>query len=261
MREYSGYQGCDDCPVGQVMYYSASAYALLTGKRLPTEVEWEFAAIGGNKSQGFDFSGSNEINDVGWYEYNMIAKNNTVEGAIERHLAYLKETIEWRKKVSPNQVYFSWKEKIKLKHEGAAMSFFKMFGGFTDKEIIRIGERGHLTEKENVRINSYYCGRKKINGKWYPDGSDCCEKWMQPVRYKQPNELGLYDMTGNVGEWCTSYSYLQDPTLLRQGNVRGIPDPNIRESQDFTSVYNTIWPGWSPPQALARLGFRCVRDK
>lgn len=34
--------------------------------RLPTEAEWEFAALGGNKSRGYLFSGSNEMNKVGW---------------------------------------------------------------------------------------------------------------------------------------------------------------------------------------------------
>ena len=37
--------------------------------RLPTEAEWEYAAMGGNKSKGYKFSGSNEINDVAWYCY------------------------------------------------------------------------------------------------------------------------------------------------------------------------------------------------
>jgi len=40
------------------------------GYRLPTEMEWMFAALGGNSSQNFIYSGSNDLNQVGWYVEN-----------------------------------------------------------------------------------------------------------------------------------------------------------------------------------------------
>ena len=72
----SGYGVNYQRPVEQVSWIDCQAFISrlneLTGKtfRLPTEAEWEFAARGGVMSQGYKYAGSNNLDEVAWYNSN-----------------------------------------------------------------------------------------------------------------------------------------------------------------------------------------------
>ncbi len=79
----SNFKG-DNLPVEMVSWADCQDFLSklnrITGKtfRLPTEAEWEYAARGGNKSRGYQYSGSNNLSDVAWYGDNSGSKTHVV---------------------------------------------------------------------------------------------------------------------------------------------------------------------------------------
>jgi formylglycine-generating enzyme required for sulfatase activity len=80
----SSFKGCGECPVEQVSWNDIQEFIRklqnATGKRfrLPTEAEWEFAARGGTRSQGYKYAGSNSLASVAWYNGNGGDKTHSV---------------------------------------------------------------------------------------------------------------------------------------------------------------------------------------
>ena len=79
-------------PVEQVSWNDCQEFITklnsLTGQefRLPTEAEWEYAARGGKKSKGYKYSGSNNIDDVAWYNDNSSSTTHDVGQKIPNEL-------------------------------------------------------------------------------------------------------------------------------------------------------------------------------
>ena len=80
----SVFSRCDDGPEENISWNEVQIFIrkinALTGKhyRLPTEAEWEYAAKGGNKSVGYQYSGSDNISRVAWMADNSNAVTHPV---------------------------------------------------------------------------------------------------------------------------------------------------------------------------------------
>ena len=74
----------NNLPVTNITWNEAQTFVErlceLTGMRfrLPTEAEWEYAARGGQKSKGYTYAGSDDIDEVGWYNGNSSNKTHAV---------------------------------------------------------------------------------------------------------------------------------------------------------------------------------------
>lgn len=152
--------------------------------RMPTSDEWELAATGGSKS---------------------IKYQEDMSSADKRDKSS-------KKKVSARQ--------MKQKKQGKeALGFIKNMVGSWGENINTSSD-----EFEDATLSLYnrkekpaysYAGSNDPNEvAWFSANS---QSLIQPVRKKAPNELGLYDMTGNVEEW-TSTRTEQGEQIVRGGN-------------------------------------------
>lgn len=76
--QWRAMQGKENYPMVMVSYYGALEYCKWSGSRLPTEDQWKFAASGAEKTRNYIYSGSNELNAVGWFKTNSEQQSHRV---------------------------------------------------------------------------------------------------------------------------------------------------------------------------------------
>ena len=147
----SHYSGYPQRPVEYVSWNECQEFITklnnLTGKnfRLPTEAEWEYAARGGNKSNGYKYSGSNTIDDVAWYASNSSSRTHDVKTKQANELGIYDmsgNVWEWCQ-----DWYGSYSSGSQTNPTGPASGSYRVYRGgswYGDAENCRVSLRGSI---------------------------------------------------------------------------------------------------------------------
>lgn len=140
-----------------------------------------------------------------------------------------------------------------------AKKFIRRLNAREGREIYRLPTEAEWEYACRGGTTTEYAGNLEPMG-WYRDNS---KKKSQPVGKKQPNPFGLYDMHGNVWEWCSDVygaypnASVTDPTGSRSGWRRvyrgGSWSSNPQSCRSAERFF------MSPEISKDNLGFRLAR--
>lgn len=150
--------------------------------------------------------------------------------------------------------------------------FIKRISKITNTEFSLLTEaqwefaaRGGNKYTINTWTGVHYSGagpRKYKEVAWCKENSG---KTTHPVKTKKPNELGIYDMSGNVWEWCIdrygnyTFSHQYDPIGPSKGSERVIRGGSWYN--DFTNLTVTCRNKECIDKRFSNIGFRlCIPD-
>jgi len=209
------------------------------GKYEITQGEWK--AIMGNNPSSFAKGDKYPVENVSWDDIQVfIARLNEATGKQYR----LPTEAEWEFAARGGSTDNSNKN-------GANKAMSSTMGGMI------------LGSINNVKNKDYkYSGSNKLDDvAWHKKNSGGST---HPVGTKSPNELGIYDMSGNVFEWCNDWYGKYDKKA--QSNPQGPPSGTTRVyrggswSDDAKSVQVSYRHNSIPNTKENTLGFRIACD-
>lgn len=139
-------------------------------------------------------------------------------------------------------------------------AFIKVLNRLTNANfrLLTEAEWEYAARGGNKKSMYKYAGSPTIDQVgWYKENSNNSS---QPVASKTPNELGLYDMTGNVSEWCVDW--YDNYTTAKQVDPQGAQNGMYRVYRGgswydkMADCRVTCRTGWESDYRNTNLGFR-----